>query len=627
MSNENEDWEEFKRNRNQVVRIVKQAKRDYYAEIIDKSMHDAKKMWKAIKKLIKNEHNEETSEILFQNKAIKNDLNIAEEFNNYFLNSIEEVVNSIPQVDFELCDFRASTTISDFRLLSLGELYDVIYGMKRKSSPEGLDRDLMILLWNEISNPLLNMVNSSMEEGIFPDILKVATIVPIRKVSNTIKCEEYRPVNMLSSVSKIMEQVVSTQIKQYIETNKLLTVYQSGFRKSHSCETAIQGLVQEWKETMDEGLMIIVVFLDLKRAFETIDKEVLLQKLKEYYGVKGNVIKWIRSYLTERGQKVKYGTATSNERKVKYGIPQGSVLGPLLFILFINDISRIFNCAKFHLFADDTIIYLSGKNCRSTIEILNQELEKLMNWLNGNKLKINVAKTKAMMLGKKKFREELKTLKDGISIGGSEIEMVEEMKYLGLIVDCQLNFKSHVNYMCKKISSKLGVLGRCSGFISKRTRLTIFNTIVLPHFTFVGTVLYIASKSDIDRLQILQNRAMRIILKRDRYCRISVMLRELQWLDVAALAEYQVLVFIHKTVLGLMPEYLCRNVLTFANVHDHGTRGRENLRLQGVSTACAHNSVFVKGAVSYNRLPRTLKNYDVRRFKNDLRVYLGSINS
>lgn len=270
---EEADWQEYKRLRNQTVNIIKRTKTEYYTNHINDCMYDAKKMWKTIKRLMKNEQKEDIMEIVFKGETVKGEWNIAEEFNNYFIDSIEEVINTIPHEDFELNEFRTTKRLSDFKLLSMNELYDIVRKMKNKTSPDGIDTGVLLLTWEEINNPLLNFINGSMEVGTVPKVMKISTIVPIQKVKKSVKCEEFRPINMLSSLSKIMEQVVCTQIRDYIEGNNLLTQYQSGFREGHSCETAIQGLIHHWKKSIDEGLITCLVFLDLKRAFETINKK------------------------------------------------------------------------------------------------------------------------------------------------------------------------------------------------------------------------------------------------------------------------------------------------------------------------------------------------------------------
>lgn len=249
---------------------------------------------------------------------------------------------------------------------------------------------------------------------------------------------------------KVLELIVKKQLDKFIEDNKILIEYQSGFRKGHSCETAIQA--DQWKVTISSGKMISVIFMDLKRAFETIDRKKLITKM-ERYGIKGKVLSWFKSYVNGRYQQVKLGDEISEKVLTEYGVPQGSMLGPLLFTLYINDIIKVkTEDSTVKLFADDTMIFVSGESAGELETKLQAALNKLENWLNENKLKMNASKTKYMVI-----RSSRKDLSREIRVRtkrGEELERITTMKYLGVLLDNRLTFKDHCDYILKKVGKK-----------------------------------------------------------------------------------------------------------------------------------------------------------------------------
>lgn len=446
---------------------------------------------------------------------------------------------------------------------------------------------------------------------------------------NPKKPEEYRPINALPALEKIIEKVVYFQLHKYFEKSRILTKFQSGFRKAHSCESAFQYLLNDWRKAVDNNSTVAVVFLDLKRAFETVDRIKLIKKLQGV-GVGGTVLQWVKNYLTGRKQQVKCKDMLSDHKFVNIGVPQGSILGPLLFIFYINDIINVMQHCKLHMFADDTIVYIEDdkNNHDNMIKLLNKDLIVVEAWLRANKLKLNINKTKVMILARevvyKKFVDENVV----ILIDDSVIEVVNEIKYLGFIIDRHLKFRGHIDYLCKKIAMKVGVLSRCSRFLTVFGRLTVFNTIILPHYLYSALVIYIADKADIHRLQVLQNKAMRFILKCSRLTRVNDMLCRLHWLNVYQFSKFQTLVFIHKMRLGVVPSYLSESTQTFDSIHRYNTRGKCDFYLDHKNRKSGQNSVFFKGLYEYNNLNSNLKKMPIHRFKREVKdlLFNNSVN-
>lgn len=400
--------------------------------------------------------------------------------------------------------------------------------------------------------------------------------------------------------------------------NKILSEYQAGFRSKNSCETALQSVLLTWKGALEEEKMVGVVFLDFKRAFETINRQLLLLKMGKY-GFGKVILKWFGEYLSERTQVTKYGSVSKSLESV-HGVPQGTVLGPILFILYINDIVKIIKNCKIQLFADDTIIYVTGDKVDDITQTLNNELDNLFKWLNNNYLKLNVTKTKMMII---KNRNRNLDIVDNVKIGGENIDRVVQFKYLGCVIDQHLTFSEHFQYITNKVAKKVNILSRMSGHLSSWTKLTVYKTIVAPHFYFCSTLLFLMNNTELDILQKKQNRALRIILACNRYTRISNMLELTNLLSVRQTVIYNSLIFIYKMVNHMLPEHLLNSCRFVRDVHAHNTRSNDCFYLDRVSSSFSQNSLFYKGLKYYNDLPKNVKNSNnLINFKKSCKLYI-----
>lgn len=468
----------------------------------------------------------------------------------------------------------------------------------------------------------LNFINTSLEFGNFPEELKTSVVIPIEKIERAVEEGDFRPINTLPDIEKLLELSVYEQLLEYFNNNKLFMGYQSGFRQNHSCETAVQLTINKWQLSIDENKFVVAVFLDFKRAFETIDRQILLDKLN-YYGIKGNVHKWFQQYLSNRLQITKIGKATSDPLTNNIGVPQGSILGPLLFIIYLNDINKI-ECDFMNLFADDTLISCSGTDLNETVNKMNEVLDKINIYVNINKLKLNVKKTKAMILNTpyKLSISNIETFK--LKINNEEIQWVNEIKYLGVIIDNTLKFRNYFEYIQKKISKKLFFFSRVSAYLPMYSRLTVYRTIIQPHVDYCSTILFLLDKNQLQSLQKLQNRGMRIILRCNRYTPIEWMLKTLNWFSVEQRVFYMCMVFIFKLSKNLLPNYFDDFTIRNNSIHQHHTRARNNFHIHRTQYKQSMKSLFYKGLNKFNELPDNLKNSNsLKIFKQNIVSYLN----
>lgn len=604
----------YKSARNLYKNNLRDTENNYIQDKIFKNQKNPKKLWKLLKKLYKGK-SKKIENVKFNDEVISDPPVIAEKFNNFFVESIEKICENFTAGNNEyLNQIKEIANKCTFRTVDKNEIETILDQIENKNYFDNINgRVLKDAFQNEnFAIALTQLINLSLTEGIVPDDWKVSTIIPIPKNNNPILDEEYRPINMLPVYEKILELVVQTQILKHISANEILIAEQSGFRKNHSCESSLNFVLNSWKKDLEDGKVIVSVFLDFKRAFETINRKILLKKLQKY-GFSGNIIKWFDSYLKNRTQQTKINEFTSSKKENNTGVPQGSVLGPLLFIIYINDIKNCIGNSKINLFADDTLLYVSAKNADEAINKINEDLKHLLKWLNENQLKLNISKTKAMIISNKTNIE--KSLH--ILLGDEKIDFVEEMKYLGIILDNKLNFNAHTEYLRGKIIKKYHVMRRIDKKTTAYSQILLYKSLIAPHFEYCSSILFLLNKNQLNTLQKLQNKIMRLILKVKYDTSIKFMLDCLQWMSVEQRIIFNTLKFIWKMEQKLLPDYMCTNLIQRQDVRNYNLRNNTEYNIPHFTKSSSHNSLFYKGIDLYNKFkkqfPRNNKLCDFNR--------------
>ena len=423
----------------------------------------------------------------------------------------------------------------------------------------------------------------------------------------------YRPISVIPVVSKVFEKIVYNQLYHYLDSNKLLLGCQSGFRSLHSTLTALLEATDAWSVNIDNGLLNGVVFIDLTKAFDTIDHKIILRKMS-YLGVDQAAVKWFSSYLSGRTQRCSVNGKLSTARTLRCGVPQGSILGPLLFLIYINDLPNSLRDAVPRMFADDTNLTLSAKTLTELKLALTPELNNLSCWLKANRLSLNVAKTELMIIGS---RQRLAVQCDDleIKIDDQIIKRVDHTKALGLTIDDHLSWCKHVDEICKKVSSAIGALKRVRPFISKETAIQIYNALIMPHFDYCSPVWDCLSGYLSDKLQKLQNRAARIITKSPFDTSSDHLLSTLDWERLFLRRKKQKALMMFKSMNGLPPEYLQSLFSQRRSVYNlRDSEGK--LTLPKPSTNYLKRSFSYSGAMLWNNMPKSLKTaVSVNHFK------------
>lgn len=543
---------------------------------------------------------------------------ICNKFNKFFIESIRDINQSIPIATEQINTERVNYNFK-FELVNTEQIHKISNKLKKKVNKSD---PLNSIVWNDamdyIGFFLCQIINESLMNGVFPDDWKTATITPIPKISNTMKANEFRPINSMPNEEKILECVVKEQLMKFLETNNIITENQSAYRSKHSCESALNFMISNFKEAKERGETVIAIFLDLKRAFETVDRQRMAKKL-ENIGINNTELHWFESYMTNRKQIVKYKNEKSEEMIVPIGLAQGTQLSVWLFLLYINDIVTVPDFGQILLFADDTVLIIKSNSVESAAQKANHDLEKIYNWLNVNKLKLNIGKTNYMIFDKNVKND----VNYEVKIGQQIIERVEQIKYLGVLIDNRITMESQIDSIIKKASSKINFLYRLKKKLTFETKKIVYNSIILPHFDFCST-LYIGCKNEqMNTLQVLQNRAMRIILDCEFGTHTEFMLNALKWMSINQRYKYNTLIYVFKIKNGLAPQYLANKLEYNGNFHNRNTRNRQELRLPNLKTELARKSIFYNGIKMFNELPSEIRRQtELYSFKRMVKAYV-----
>ena len=357
---------------------------------------------------------------------------------------------------------------------------------------------------------LTYLINLSIEQGKCPSLFKLARVIPLYKKGTKTDPGNYRPISILCSVSKVVERIIHEQINQYLSTHNLLFDLQSGFRKSHSTDTCLLYLTDYIRLEVDKGKYCGMVMLDLQKAFDTVHHGILLNKL-EALGFDGLTLQWVRSYLVGRKQVVDMNGTLSPPLTLSSGVPQGSILGPLFFLLYVNDMKAAVDCNLF-LFADDSALVVSHKDKMEVERLLSEELVKVSVWLSDNRLSLHLGKTESILFGSNYNLKKSPGFK--IVVGDFEVATKESITYLGCILDNKLSGESMAQKVISKVSQRTKFLARISRFLDTHTLKTLAGALVQCQFDYACTSWYTGISMTLKKkLQTSQNKLVRVILK------------------------------------------------------------------------------------------------------------------
>ena len=426
-----------------------------------------------------------------------------------------------------------------------------------------------------ITKPLTKIINLCIKESTFPSLAKIASILPIFKKDDRSNKKNYRPISILSSISKIFGKIIHKQILEYIEHK--LSPYISAYRQGHSTQHVLIRLIEEWKQALDNNKFVGAVLMDLLKAFDCIPHDLLIAKL-DAYGFKSDSLKLIYSYLKGRRQCVKINNTNSNFLTLLSGVPQGSIVGPLLFNIFINDIFFIFDTASLHGFAYDNTLSAQAGSVKELICILENESKKAIDWMNLNGMLVNSSKFQVMILTKKK-EHIVETLK----IDGNFIISQKSVLLLGIEIDDKLKFKNHISELCKRAANQLNSLYRFKSYLDEYSRRIAVFSFALSNFSYCPLVWHFCSAESNNKIEYLRKRAIKFI-GTDTVCdklKTSFKIKRLRLLALE----------IFKTINNLNPSYI--NNIFKLSANRNSNRIGKNLIPQKVKQVTYGKKVYV----------------------------------
>ena len=494
------------------------AKAKYRKKYFEQHKSNSKKQWEMINHLL-NRKRKNDSMIRLQNdkgETLTSNVDIAKSFSDYFSNiatNIKSNINASTPSDPGGFNRHLNKPVSNSIFLNptnAEEIGDIIKKFKNKAT---LDTKIDALKHASTSQNFLGvitqLVNSSLEEGVFPSELKIARVVPIHKAGNRRLVSNYRPISLLSTFSKIYEKIMHKRVLDFLDSNDSLFESQYGFRPGRSCEQALLNAQSSILNALSQKKVALLLLIDFSKAFDLVDHSILLKKL-QHYGIRGVAHNWFKSYLENRQQFVTVNGTDSDYSSLLYGVPQGSILGPLLFIIYINDLPGINDLAKFILYADDANIIITGSSYDEVYAKVTDLSTHLKNWVNSNGLSLNLKKTTYMIFGGR--ARSLGTKDCPLLIDGTKIELTSEAKFLGVILDDRLTWASHISAVKAKMCRYLGIMFKLKRSLPKGPRLQIFHSFVQSHLNFCSLVWGFAAKTHIDTLFRKQKAGMRSVM-------------------------------------------------------------------------------------------------------------------
>ena len=577
-SNRNHETQlKFRQYRNMLRLTIRRAKKNYFQNQFRKHAHNPRMLWADLREAIR--RNKTSSELpdQFEVNGIlsNNHSQIADAFNTHYSNvgpKLDLALGPAPidpmqyMNDVQAPEMMSFNPTTEWHVgKTVTELREVGAGL------DGISTKLIKSLLPVILTELTHLINLCITKSIFPKTFKLALITPIYKAGTRTNFSNYRPISILTALSKVLESIMYDQLITFISANDILYDFQFGFRQKHSTYMPISLLHDFITENLSVRRKAAAIYLDLARAFDTVNIDILLRKLSKY-GIGDSAYQLLSSYLTSRSQKLKYKDIISGARDVTCGVPQGSLLGPLLFLTYINDLHVACQEAKIFLFADDTVLLYSAPTLAELQSIISRSFPKIHKWLQANRLSLSIPKTFYQIYSSQGTEPDLT-----IPVANSCLKRTKTVKYLGILIDENLKFKSHINKVSGICSRNLGILYRARYLLTRDLLILLYNSLVQPYLMYCSHIWGSNYPTTLKPIVTVQKRAIRLIMNKEPRTSTSPLFRELRMLKFNDLVKYQILLVLHDCLFGHLPNAVADRL---AINHDPSSRTRRTQHFQ-----------------------------------------------
>ena len=602
-TNQLHHWAKFKRLRNEIITLTRQCKQQHNDKITTKLKSEnlsQKDWWATLKSFISPQTNTTIPPLESNGNTYVDDNDKANLLNNHFQN--QTILNEQNAVLPPLPPPAYQSQLSTLVLTPL-EVESVLKGLKvgKASGPNGLSNRILKELSSQLAQPLCSLFNQSLRSGIMPATYKEANVCPVPKKGDLSSASNYRPISLLNSESKVFEKTIFKHLYTHLQGNNMLSSFQSGFIPGDSTVNQLTYLYHTFCEALDSGKEVRAVFCDISKAFDRVWHAGLLYKL-EAAGVTGEVLNWFKSYLSDRRQRVVLPGVSSNWNYIRAGVPQGSILGPLLFLLFINDIVNDIG-SNIRLFADDTSLFIIVNNPHDAATCLNSDLDKITRWAATWLVTFNPSKTNALLLSRK-----LDTLHPPLFMQHVQIQEVNSHKHLGIYLSDDCSWHQHINYIKDKAWSRINIMRKLKFKLDRKSLETIYLTFIRPLLEYGNNIWDNCTEAEKQELDKIQNEAARIATGATKLVSIKNLNKEICWESLQKRRDDHKLTLFFKMYNHLTPRYLSSLIPPQVNeISRYNLRNSDHIQTIRANSKQYYNSFLPSTLRNWNNLPSETK--------------------